>query len=114
MNPAPAGYRKVLILVSGAAFLDFLDVTVVNLAFPSIQRDFPSATVSSLTWVITGYAILFAALLTAAGRLADVLGRKRVSFSASRSSRSRRWRARSRRASPRSASRGSCREPGPP
>jgi EmrB/QacA subfamily drug resistance transporter len=70
--------RKILLLVSGAAFLDLLDVTVVNLAFPALSRDFAGSSVSALTWVITGYAVMFAALLTAAGRLADVLGRRRV------------------------------------
>lgn len=70
--------RLILLVVSGAAFLDLLDTTVVNLAFPALGRDFSGATVSDLTWVITGYAVLFAALLTAAGRLADVIGRRRV------------------------------------
>jgi EmrB/QacA subfamily drug resistance transporter len=74
----PSRERKILLLVSGAAFLDFLDVTVVNLAFPALSQDFAGSSVSALTWVITGYAVMFAALLTAAGRLADVLGRRRV------------------------------------
>jgi EmrB/QacA subfamily drug resistance transporter len=74
------GERSILILVSGAAFLDFLDVTVVNLAFPALSKDFANSSVAALTWVITGYALTFAALLAAAGRLADVLGRRRVFF----------------------------------
>ncbi|MFL5884985.1 MAG: MFS transporter, partial [Thermoleophilaceae bacterium] len=64
-----------------ATFLDFLDVTVVNIAFPSLQRHFPHATLSELSWVVTGYAVVFAALLTPAGRVADIVGRKRVFLS---------------------------------
>src|ERR671939_1851552 len=70
--------RKILLLVSGAAFLDFLDVTVVNLAFPALRREFAGASVSDLAWVITAYAVMFAALLAAAGRLSDAIGRRRV------------------------------------
>jgi EmrB/QacA subfamily drug resistance transporter len=68
----------ILLVVSGAAFLDFLDVTAVNLAFSDMQADFGVANVGDLAWVITGYSVLFAALLAPGGRLADVLGRRRV------------------------------------
>ena len=71
----------VLLIASVATFLDFLDVTVVNIAFPSLQRHFPQTTLSELSWVVTAYAVVFAALLTPAGRLADVVGRKRVFLS---------------------------------
>lgn len=71
-------YKIVLLLVSGAAFLDFLDVTVVNLAFAPLGAEFTGASVADLAWVITGYAVMFAALLAAAGRLADVVGRRRL------------------------------------
>lgn len=70
--------RRLLLVVSGAAFLDFLDVTVVNLAFPEMRREFGGASVGDVSWVITGYAVAFAALLTPAGRLADVAGRRRL------------------------------------
>jgi EmrB/QacA subfamily drug resistance transporter len=68
----------ILLVVSGAAFLDFLDVTVVNLAISDMQSDLGQAEVTDLAWVITGYSVLFAALLAPGGRLADVLGRRRV------------------------------------
>jgi EmrB/QacA subfamily drug resistance transporter len=68
----------ILLIVSGAAFLDFLDVTAVNLAFSEMQADFGGADVTDLAWVITGYSVLFAALLAPGGRLADVLGRRKV------------------------------------
>ncbi len=54
-----------------------LDATIVNVALPSIQHDL-HFTQSSLTWVINGYLITFGGLLLLAGRLGDLVGRKRV------------------------------------
>jgi EmrB/QacA subfamily drug resistance transporter len=68
--------RRLLVLAAGAAFLALLDVTVVNLAIPALSRAYPDTSVSSLSWVITAYATVFAALLAPAGRLADVIGRR--------------------------------------
>ncbi|MEV6772024.1 MFS transporter [Nocardia sp. NPDC051030] len=70
--------RRALLVACGAAFVAFLDLSVVNIAFPAITRDFPSTAPTTLTWVVSGYAVAFAALLTPAGRLADALGRGRV------------------------------------
>jgi EmrB/QacA subfamily drug resistance transporter len=67
---------RLLILAAGAAFLALLDVTVVNLAIPALGHAYPRTSVTTLSWVITAYATLFAALLAPAGRLADVLGRR--------------------------------------
>ncbi|HEX4280398.1 MAG TPA: DHA2 family efflux MFS transporter permease subunit [Solirubrobacteraceae bacterium] len=67
---------RLLLLAAGAAFLALLDVTVVNLAIPALGRAYPDSSVSSLSWVITAYATVFAALLAPAGRLADVIGRR--------------------------------------
>src|SRR6516164_10509129 len=69
---------RLLSLAAGAAFLALLDVTVVNLAIPALSRAYPHSSISSLSWVITAYATLFAALLAPAGRLADVIGRRTV------------------------------------
>jgi EmrB/QacA subfamily drug resistance transporter len=69
---------RLLVLAAGAAFLALLDVTVVNLAIPALGRAYPDTSVTSLSWVITAYATLFAALLAPAGRLADVVGRRTV------------------------------------
>src|SRR3954471_6229217 len=77
-NRRPPRPGLVLLIASVATFLDFLDVTVVNIAFPNLQSHFPHATLSELSWVVTGYAVVFAALLTPAGRIADAVGRKRV------------------------------------
>jgi len=68
----------VLLVASFGAFLAFLDSTIVNVAFPDIQRSFPDAALSSLSWVLNAYNIVLAAFLVAAGRFADVLGRKRM------------------------------------
>ncbi|MEU3183389.1 DHA2 family efflux MFS transporter permease subunit [Streptomyces sp. NPDC006923] len=67
-----------LLLASGATFLALLDATVVNVAFPDLHSSFPDVSVSRLSWVITAYAVVFAGLLAAAGRLADVVGRRRL------------------------------------
>jgi NTE family protein len=68
----------VLAVCAGAAFVAFLDVTIVNIAFPAIRRSFGTATLADLSWVFNGYNVVFAALLVPAGRLADLLGRRRV------------------------------------
>jgi EmrB/QacA subfamily drug resistance transporter len=69
-------HTRVLTLAAGAAFLALLDVTVVNLAIPALGRAYPATSVTTLSWVITAYATLFAALLAPAGRLADVISRR--------------------------------------
>src|SRR3954451_19711434 len=69
--------RLPLLLACGGAFLAFIDVTITNLAVPDLAGDF-AVGVTSLSWVVTLYTILFAALLAPAGRLADVVGRRRL------------------------------------
>ncbi|SHN11967.1 DHA2 family efflux MFS transporter permease subunit [Actinacidiphila paucisporea] len=71
----------VLLLSAGATFIAFLDTTVVNVAFPDLAASFPGDRVSDLSWVVSSYAVLFAALLTPAGRIADAFGRKRLFLS---------------------------------
>jgi EmrB/QacA subfamily drug resistance transporter len=68
----------VLVVSSLAAFMAFLDATIVNVAFPSIRGSFPHVSQSWLSWVLNGYNIVFAALLVPAGQLADLVGRRRV------------------------------------
>ncbi|MFI5765433.1 DHA2 family efflux MFS transporter permease subunit [Streptomyces sp. NPDC051563] len=70
------GAGRVLWLAGAVTFLAFLDATVVNVAFPDLRRAFPEVSLARLTWVVSAYAVLFAALLAAAGRLADTLGRR--------------------------------------
>jgi EmrB/QacA subfamily drug resistance transporter len=68
---------KALALVCAAFFMTVLDVSIVNVALPSIGRalDFSR---ESLQWVITAYAITFGGFLLLGGRAADLLGRRRV------------------------------------
>lgn len=72
---------SVLLVAGFGAFLAFLDSTIVNIAFPDIQRSFPSYDIGSLSWILNGYNIVFAAFMVAAGRLADLLGRRRTFLS---------------------------------
>src|SRR5215470_10334665 len=66
-----------LFVVCLGQLMVILDTTIVNVALPSIQSDLHFSQ-SSLTWVIDGYLITFGSLLLLAGRLGDLLGRKRV------------------------------------
>jgi len=68
----------VLAIASLGASVAFVDATIVNIAFPDIHRSFPQTPISSLSWVLNVYNIVFAAFLVAAGRVADLLGRRRV------------------------------------
>src|SRR3954466_8415391 len=54
-----------------------LDATIVNVALPSIQRELHFSQ-SNLTWVVNGYLITFGGLLLLAGRMGDLVGRKKV------------------------------------
>ena len=69
---------KVTITVSVGLFMASLDLFIVNIAFPKIERDFPGTSLSTLSWVLNAYAIGYAALLVPAGRWADRTGRKRA------------------------------------
>jgi len=68
---------KVLLVTSVAVFMSFLDATIVNIAFPDIERSFPDASLSDLSWILNAYNIVFAVLLVSMGRLADQFGRRR-------------------------------------
>jgi EmrB/QacA subfamily drug resistance transporter len=66
-----------LIVLCTGVLMIVLDVTVVNVALPTIQSDL-GFTQSSLAWVVNAYLIAFGGLLLLAGRMGDLLGRKRV------------------------------------
>jgi EmrB/QacA subfamily drug resistance transporter len=68
----------VSLIVCTGVFMSSLDLFIVNIAFPAIGRHFGGASLASLSWVLSGYAIVFAALLVPAGRWADAFGRKRA------------------------------------
>src|SRR5260370_22867227 len=75
--------RKWLVaaVVCVGVFMASLDLFIVNIAFPAISRHFGGASLASLSWILSGYAIVFAALLVPAGRWADAFGRKRAFLS---------------------------------
>jgi NTE family protein len=73
-----ASPQAVLLVASIAVFMAFLDDTVVSIAFPNMLRSFPEATIGELSWVFNAYNIAFAAFLLPAGRIADLLGRRRL------------------------------------
>ncbi len=66
-----------LALIVTAQFMVILDVAIVNVALPSIQHDLGFSD-TNLQWVISAYAILFGGALLLGGRLADLLGRRRM------------------------------------
>lgn len=73
--PAP---RTVLAIASLGAAVAFIDATIVNIAFPNIRESFRGTSISSLSWILNAYNIVFAAFLLAAGRIADLVGRRRI------------------------------------
>ena len=72
--------RTIFLLTSLGSFMATLDLSIVNIAFPTMERSFPHDHASTLAWVITGYSIVFGALLVIAGRTADRVGARRVFF----------------------------------
>jgi EmrB/QacA subfamily drug resistance transporter len=85
--PAPAEHRppaapdprrwRALVLLCLAQFMVILDVTVVNVALPAIGADL-GLDRAALTWVVTAYTLCFGGLMLLGGRLADLLGRRRI------------------------------------
>lgn len=78
VRPMTQRTRLVVAVVCLGAFMAGLDLFIVNIAFPALERDFPGAGVDGLSWVLNAYTIVFAALLVPAGRWADAFGRRRV------------------------------------
>src|SRR3989442_2475564 len=66
-----------LAVIVAAQFMVVLDVAIVNVALPSIKTDLHFSQ-ESLQWVITAYSIFFGGVLLLGGRLADLLGRRRL------------------------------------
>jgi EmrB/QacA subfamily drug resistance transporter len=66
-----------LIVLLLAAFMNLLDVSIVNIAIPSIQRDL-HASYADVQWALAGYTLAYALILITGGRLGDMFGRKRL------------------------------------
>jgi EmrB/QacA subfamily drug resistance transporter len=80
-RPAAAGgyprrWLGAMVMIVGA-LMDMIDVTIVNVALPTIRRDL-HASATQLEWVVSGYMLAFAAALIVAGNLGDLFGRKRM------------------------------------
>jgi len=73
---APARFGAVFAVVTAGIAVVNLDLFIVNVALPSIGRGYSGAGLADLSWVLNGYAIVFAALLVPAGRAADLIGRR--------------------------------------
>src|SRR5215469_2111026 len=71
-----ARFAAVFAVVAAGIAMVNLDLFIANVALPSIGRAFGGAELSSLSWVLNAYAIVFAALLVPAGRAADLIGRR--------------------------------------
>jgi EmrB/QacA subfamily drug resistance transporter len=72
--------RTIFIVTALGAFMGSLDLSIVNVAFPALEHAFSHDSRATLSWVLTGYAIVFGSLLVVAGRTADRLGSRRVFF----------------------------------
>ncbi len=68
-----------LVVLSSSLFIIVLDNTILNVAVPTIIREFHT-NVSALQWVISGYSLVFASLLISFGRLGDIIGRRKLFF----------------------------------
>jgi EmrB/QacA subfamily drug resistance transporter len=75
---SPHRLRVIVVVLSIAVFMSSLDLFIVNLAFPYIGREYAGTTLSTLSWVLNAYTIVYAAVLVPAGRWADRIGRRRV------------------------------------
>lgn len=81
MQPAAAPTHphpwRAFAAIGVAIFLTVLDLFIVNVALPEVAGDFDGASLGQLSWVLTGYAIVFAAGLVPAGKFGDLYGRRR-------------------------------------
>ncbi|MFD4462197.1 MFS transporter [Nocardia sp. NPDC058480] len=79
IDSTPADPRRWIAFATtlAAGFMDLLDVTIVNVAVPTIQEDL-GAQYAQIEWIIAAYVLAFAAILITGGRLGDLYGRKRV------------------------------------
>jgi EmrB/QacA subfamily drug resistance transporter len=74
--PDPRRWLTLVVLLL-AAFMNLLDISIVNIAIPSIQRNL-HATYADVQWALAGYTLAYALVLISGGRLGDTFGRKRL------------------------------------
>lgn len=76
--PAPSQHHRLAVVVIAAAqLMVMLDLTIVNIALPSVQRELHFSS-TNLTWVIDAYVLVFGGLLLLGGRTGDLFGRRRM------------------------------------
>src|SRR5215469_5031556 len=75
-EPDPRRWLTLVVLLL-AAFMNLLDVSIVNIAIPSIQRNL-HASYADVQWALAGYTLAYALILISGGRLGDIFGRKRL------------------------------------
>ena len=75
-SPYPRRWAAAAVMIV-AALMDLIDVTIVNVALPTVARDLRASS-TQLEWVVSAYALGFTAVLIIAGRLGDLWGRKRL------------------------------------
>ncbi len=75
-EPDPRRWRALAVTLT-AGFMSLLDVSIVNVALPSIQRGLGAST-AGVQWIVSGYALTFGLVLVSGGRLGDALGRRRM------------------------------------
>jgi len=73
--------RSIFLLAAAGVGMSNLDMFVVNVAMPDIAKDYADASLDSLSWILTAYAVVFAAFLIPAGNYADRVGAKRAYLS---------------------------------
>ena len=77
-RPLRGTVRTIALIVVAAAFvMDILDLTIVNVALPTLQRSFGAGN-GAVQWIVAGYATVFAVLLAVGGRLGDIYGYRRM------------------------------------
>jgi len=74
---AHPSHRLALVVIATAQLMVMLDLTIVNIALPSMQRELHFS-VTNLTWVVDAYVLVFGGLLLLGGRLGDLFGRRRM------------------------------------
>src|SRR3954468_7119131 len=79
LAPPPAYTRRWIAaaVMIVAALMDMIDATIVNVALPSIRADL-GASATQVEWIVSAYLLPFAAFLLVAGRLGDLVGRRRL------------------------------------
>src|SRR5215475_869537 len=75
-DPDPRRWLTLVVLLL-AAFMNLLDISIVNIAIPSIQRNL-HASYADVQWALAGYTLAYALVLITGGRLGDTFGRKRL------------------------------------